>query len=204
MIVRIACAAIVLATNIAAAAASDELVDVRSVDPTILVELRYATERNITGRAIYPPGTRPLVRRAVAHRLAIAQEFLRARGYGLKIWDAYRPPSAQRALWQLTRNRSYVADPSGELGSLHTWGVAVDATLVDSTGREMQMPTGFDEFTPAAMLRYRGDDKLVRWNLKVLQSAMHRGGFYGMRTEWWHFIAYGWKKYGRVSEDAGY
>jgi D-alanyl-D-alanine dipeptidase len=180
--------------------AYDNLVDIKSVDPTILVELRYATPHNITGRGLYPSGLPALVRPTTATRLAKAQKFLQARHYGLKIWDAYRPLAAQMELWQRTHNGSFVADPFDGNGSLHTWGVAVDATLVDENGREVAMPTKFDEFTPAAKLRYQGDDPVVKSHLKILQAAMRDGGFYGTPTEWWHFVAYDWKKYAPIRE----
>jgi D-alanyl-D-alanine dipeptidase len=189
--------------TLAAAAASpayDNLVDIRSVDPTILIELRYATSRNITGHTLYPAEMPALVRPTTAARLARAQEFLRRRHYGLKIWDAYRPLAAQMELWQRTHDGTFVADPLTGNGSLHTWGVAVDATLVDETGREVAMPTAFDEFTTEAKLHYHGDDPLVKRNLKILQAAMRQGGFYGMRSEWWHFVAYDWKKYAPIRE----
>jgi zinc D-Ala-D-Ala dipeptidase len=178
----------------------DNLVDIRSVDPTILVELRYATPHNITGHGIYSPEMPALVRPTTAARLAKAQEFLRAHHYGLKIWDAYRPLAAQMELWQRTHDGAFVADPLTGNGSLHTWGVAIDATLVDEEGGEVAMPTAFDEFTSNAKLHYRGDDPLVQLHLKILQAAMRHGGFYGMRTEWWHFVAYDWKKYAPIRE----
>ena len=178
----------------------DNLVDIKTVDPTIAVELRYATPNNITGRALYPPDFPALVRPSTAERLAKAQAFLRAHHYGLKIWDAYRPVAAQMELWQRTHNGAYVADPMEANGSLHCWGVAVDATLVDEQGREVSMPTRFDEFTPAAKLHYKGDNPEVQMHLKLLQQAMRSGGFYGMRTEWWHFVAYDWKKFAPIRE----
>jgi D-alanyl-D-alanine dipeptidase len=178
----------------------DNLVDIKSVDPTIVVELRYATPDNLTGHALYPPGFLALVRPTTATRLAKAQKFLRAHHFGLKIWDAYRPLAAQMELWQRTHNESFVADPSEGDGSLHTWGVAVDVTLVDENGREVAMPTKYDEFTPAAKLRYQGGDRVVKSHLKTLQAAMLEGGFYGMPTEWWHFVAYDWKKYAPMRE----
>ena len=178
----------------------DNLVDIKSVDPTIVVELRYATRYNITGHALYPPDFPALVRPTTAARLATAQEFLRAHHLGLKIWDAYRPLAAQMELWQRTHDGAFVADPYDGNGSLHTWGVAVDATLVDENGREVAMPTKYDEFTPAAKLRYQGEDPIVKSHLKILQRAMRHGGFYGMHTEWWHFVAYDWKKYAPMRE----
>lgn len=186
--------------NAPAAPRYDNLVDIRSIDPTIQVELRYATPNNITGHALYPPGTPALVRPSTARRLERAQQYLQARHYGLKIWDAYRPLSAQIELWRQSHDGSFVADPQSSNGSLHSWGVAVDATLVDVQGNEVTMPTKFDEFTPAAKLRYHGDDPWVKFHLKLLQHAMREGGFYGMRTEWWHFVAYDWKKYAPIRE----
>jgi D-alanyl-D-alanine dipeptidase len=183
-----------------AAPSYDNLVDIRSVDPTILVELRYASADNLTGHALYPKDFPALVRPGTAARLVKAQAFLRKRHYGLKIWDAYRPLTAQLELWQCTHDGSYVADPESGDGSLHAWGVAVDATLVDERGNEVPMPTRFDEFSPSAGLRYRGDDPVVQRNLKLLQSAMRHGGFFGVRTEWWHFVAYDWKKYAPMRE----
>ncbi|MEO5716949.1 MAG: M15 family metallopeptidase [Chthoniobacterales bacterium] len=193
-------ASLLLSPLAAAAPAYDNLIDIRLVDPTIVVELRYATPRNITGRALYPPEMPALVRPATAARLAKVQRFLRARRYGLKIWDAYRPLAAQMELWQRSHNGAFVADPLKGNGSLHNWGVAVDATLVDEKGEEVAMPTAFDEFTAKAKLNYRGDDPEVKRHLKILQAAMRHGGFYGVRTEWWHFVAYDWKKYAPIRE----
>ena len=174
--------------------APNEFVDIKSVDKTILIDLRYASSNNVAHRPLYPPGAPALVRASVAKRLAIAQEYLRRIGYGLKIWDAYRPRSAQEQLWRLTQNRSFVADPKEGRG-MHVRGAAVDATLVDAEGRDVPMPTDFDSFTEAALLEYKGRDPIVRANLKLLQKAMAHGGFYGLRTEWWHFCAPDWKEF---------
>jgi len=176
----------------------DNLVNIHSAAPSIFVELRYATAQNITGHPLYPPDMPALVRPGTAARLARAQAFLRARGYGLKIWDAYRPLSAQMELWEKTHKGAFVADPFDGDGSLHTWGVAVDATLVDADGREVAMPSHFDEFTPDAKLRYNGNDPAIKSHLRLLQTAMRHGGFYGTPTEWWHFVAYDWKKYAPI------
>jgi D-alanyl-D-alanine dipeptidase len=183
-----------------APANESDFVDVQSVDRTITIDLRYAGSNNVTRRPIYPPGTSALLRASVAQRLAVAQKYLKAKGYGLKIWDAYRPAATQQQLWQATHNRSFVADPSGGVGSMHTRGAAVDATLIDSSGSEVAMPTDFDNFTPAALITYQGGNPVVRSNLKLLQKAMAHAGFYGLRTEWWHFCAPDWKKYPSVSE----
>jgi zinc D-Ala-D-Ala dipeptidase len=171
------------------------LVDIQSVDPTIAVELRYAGRNNILGYPLYPDGTRALVRPKVASSLAVAQTWLRHYKYGLKIWDAYRPVEVQAKLWQAAHNTDYVANPDVGVGSLHSWGVAVDATLIDSWNHDVRMPTDFDDFTPAAMWRYVGPSLEVGGHVRLLQWAMHKAGFWGMRTEWWHFTIADWQKY---------
>jgi len=190
--------------------ASGPFVDVRSVDPTITVELRYAGRNNLLGHSLYPPGTRALARPEVASALAVAQSVLRRYQYGLKIWDAYRPAAVQAKLWQASHNSDYVANPEIGVGSLHSWGIAVDATLVDSRNRDVRMPTDFDEFTPAAMLPYLGlsfdkgghvrllkfaEAREIDGHVRLLRYAMHEAGFCGLRTEWWHFTIVDWQKY---------
>src|SRR5437773_9722918 len=139
------------------ATADGPLVDIQSVNPTIVVELRYAGNNNLVKHPLYPQGTRALARPEVAAALTKAEATLRRYQYGLKIWDAYRPVAVQTKLWQASRNSDYVANPEIGVGSLHSWGIAVDATLVDSHGnRDVRMPTDFDEFTPAAMWLYMG------------------------------------------------
>ncbi len=110
----------------------------------------------------------------------MAQSFLRRYQYGLKIWDAYRPVAVQAKLWQASHNNDYVANPEIGAGSLHSWGVAVDATLVDSRNRAVRMPTDFDDFTPAAMLPYMGSSFEIRSNVRLLQYAMQKAGFCGL------------------------
>jgi D-alanyl-D-alanine dipeptidase len=184
----------------APAAKESDFVDIHKVVPSVVIDLRYAGANNVAHRPLYPPGTQAMVRAGVAQRLVLVQKYLKEKGFGLKIWDAYRPASIQTELWRATHDRSFVADPNEGIGSMHTRGAAVDATLVDSSGRELPMPTGFDSFTPAALMDYQGRDPAVRANLKLLQKAMAHGGFYGMRTEWWHFAAPDWKKYPHVPD----
>ena len=177
------------------ATAGGPLVDVRSIDPTIMVELRYAGRNNLIGHALYPSGTQALARPEVASALAVAQAVLRRYQYGLKIWDAYRPVAVQAKLWEASHNSDYVANPEIGVGSLHSWGIAVDATLVDSWNREVRMPSDFDDFTPAAMWRYTGPSLEILGHVRLLQYAMRKAGFWGLRTEWWHFTIADWQKY---------
>lgn len=180
--------------------ADEPLVDVAEIDPTIVIDLRYATPRNITGAPIYPKGTRCLLRRGVAERLKVAQQYLvqhwRLR---LKIWDAYRPASAQQILWDRVKNPEFSSDPA-KGHSLHARGVAVDVTLVDMKGKDVPMPTDFDDFTPAARDEYTGTDPEVAKNMRHLKHAMHQAGFYGFYTEWWHYMAADWKNYGAIDD----
>lgn len=177
-----------------------DFVDIKRVEKSIVVDLRYASANNVARQPLYPADTPCLIRLGVAKRLVVAQYYLKKKGYGLKIWDAYRPKAAQEKLWKLTHNQSFVADPKEGRGSMHGRGAAVDATLVDSSGNEVRMPTDFDNFTPAALLDFPGRDRTIADNLKVLQKAMAHGGFYGLRTEWWHFIAPDWQRYEQVPE----
>jgi D-alanyl-D-alanine dipeptidase len=175
--------------------AGGPLVDIRSVDPTIVVELRYAGRNNLVRYPLYPQGTCALARPEVASGLAAAQAFLRRYQFGLKIWDAYRPVAVQEKLWHASHNSDYVANPEIGVGSLHSWGVAVDATLVDTWNRPVRMPSDFDDFTPAAMWRYAGPQADIRAHVHLLQMAMRNAGFWGLRTEWWHFTIADWQKY---------
>jgi zinc D-Ala-D-Ala dipeptidase len=188
----VALAPMVLSIN---ANANGPLVDIQSENPTILVELRYGGTNNLLRQPLYPHGMRALARPEIASALTTAQTFLRRYQYGLKIWDAYRPVAAQTRLWEASHNSDYVANPEVGVGSLHSWGVAVDATLVDSWNRPVTMPSDFDAFTPAAMWRYIGPSTEILGHLRLLQYAMHRAGFWGMRTEWWHFTIADWRKY---------
>ncbi len=164
------------------------MVDVATACPGVMVDLRYATARNVTGARIYEPDARCLVRESVATRLNLAQRWLVTHGARLKIWDAFRPVWAHRLLWIAIQNPEVIGDPARG-GSLHSYGACVDVTLADLAGKELRMPSGFDEFTSDALSNYRGPDRLIAKNLDLLQTAMKRAGFIKMRDEWWHFTA---------------
>jgi len=177
----------------------EEMVELAKFAPRIVVELRYITPRNLAKKPIYPRNARCFVRKTVAERLLRAQEWLDifARGTRLKIWDGWRPAWAHNQLWKVLPNPEYLGDP-GRGGSLHTWGVCVDATLVDKDGRDLRMPSDFDVFTPEARTYYQGTDREVRQNLRNLQSAMSKAGFLVVYDEWWHFVARDWTAFGPV------
>lgn len=177
----------------------DDLVEIQEIDPTILVELKYATTDNLTGRILYPEGFKARLRRGVALQLREAQNALRPLGAGLKIWDAYRPIEVQKALYDVVNNPSYVASPGVE--SMHNRGVAVDVTLVDLNGREKPMPTKFDVIHSSATFFYKGGNPAILKNLVLLQRVMSQNGFYACRTEWWHFFSRKWQKYPNVLDE---
>lgn len=169
------------------------LVDILDVAPSILVDLRYATDDNFTGKAVYPPNARALVRKEVANELAKIQAELRRDGLGLKIWDAYRPFSVQEKFWKQMPDPLYLAQPirgsKGEMleGSMHSRGVAVDLTLVDSDGNNLEMPTEFDDFSERAHRTNQKATERAKANRTRLEQIMTKHGFKGLASEWWHF-----------------
>lgn len=170
-----------------------DMVEVQSVCPAIQVELRYGTAKNGVGRAVYPRGARCLLRRGVAERLCRVQERLAEQGFGLKVWDGYRPLSAQRALWEICPDKRFVAPPSQ--GSKHNRGAAIDLTLVDSKGKEVAMPCDFDTFSVKAHPDYQGGTAEQRRHRDILKKAMTVEGFLPTKYEWWHFNDPDWKNY---------
>lgn len=154
----------------------DPLVEARRLIPDALLDVRYAGTRNGFARAFYPFPALYLLR-STAQKLAAAQQTLAARGFGLKLWDGYRPLSVQRLMWALKPDPRYVADP--QLGSQHNRGAAVDLTLVDARGQDAAMPSDFDDFSPQA--RHAGTQAAI------LRSAMEAAGFRALDEEWWHY-----------------
>jgi D-alanyl-D-alanine dipeptidase len=128
-----------------------DLVNLQALDPSLVIDNRYATDANVTGRRLYPANDIYLERSA-AERLARVQASLRGQGRGLKVFDGYRPLAIQKALWKVKPDARYVADPAK--GSRHNRGSAVDVTLVDAAGRELPMPSGFDEFSERSHLDF--------------------------------------------------
>jgi D-alanyl-D-alanine dipeptidase len=164
------------------------LVELVALDPTIKLDIRYATPRNIAGRAVYPEA-RAFLQRPAAEALLPAHRWLAQYGYGLLIYDAYRPWSVTKLFWDITspEKRAFVADPA--VGSVHNRGCAVDVGLYDlRTGREVEMPSGYDEMTERSFVTYGGGSAEQRARRDLLRSAMEREGyFFVYPEEWWHF-----------------
>ena len=164
---------------------NEAFVRVRDYIPEITVDLRYATADNFTGQVIYTFSDAYL-RYGTVKKLAAAQETLAEQGYGLKIWDAFRPVSAQFALWDICPDGRYVANPNKGFSS-HSRGNTVDLTLVTSDGEDVSMPTGFDDFSAKADRDYSDVEEEAAINALLLEEAMIEAGFKPYSSEWWHF-----------------
>lgn len=170
-----------------------DLVRIEDIDSGIVVDLRYAVENNFTGKAVYPANI-ALLRRETAEKLAAANAELMQSGYQLKVWDAYRPYHIHQLLWSLAGDKQrFFADP--RYGSVHNRGAAVDVTLLDARGREVEMPTDFDDFSGAAHREHAGMSIEAKANLELLTEVMVRHGFQPIDFEWWHFEDSQWWKY---------
>ncbi|TAG58960.1 MAG: peptidase M15 [Oscillatoriales cyanobacterium] len=168
------------------------LVDIRTVNRNIRLDIRYATTNNFLKRKLYTVAKCAL-RSSVAQKLALVQTDLEKIGLGLKVYDCYRPFSVTKQMWEVLPDPNYVANPVR--GSRHNRGAAVDLTLVDRTGKELEMPTPYDDFTKKAHRDYNGGSAQSRKNRQTLEDAMKKQGFIGITTEWWHFDSEDWQKF---------
>ena len=172
-----------------------DLVEVISLDPTIRLDIRYATSNNFLGTPLYEEA-RAFLQRPAAEAVVRVHRALAAKGYGLLIYDAYRPWYITKIFWDATPpdKHQYVADPAH--GSRHNRGCAVDLTLFDrSTGRAVEMPSGYDEMSERAHPDYSGGTSEQRKNRALLRSVMEAEGFTVYEFEWWHFDYRDWHSY---------
>jgi CubicO group peptidase (beta-lactamase class C family)/D-alanyl-D-alanine dipeptidase len=171
------------------------LVDLTALDPTIKLDIRYASKDNFLGTPVYT-SARAFLRRPAAEALLRAHRSLGAKGYGLLIHDAYRPWYVTRMFWDATpeASRAFVADPAR--GSRHNRGAAVDLTLYDrASGAPVAMVGGYDEFSDRSNPAYPGGTSLQRWHRDLLRRAMEDQGFTVNEVEWWHFDHKDWPRY---------
>src|ERR1700726_2212484 len=172
-----------------------DLVELTRLDPTIKMDVRYATTNNFLGTPLYTQA-RSFLQKPAAEALLRAQQEVKALGYGLIIHDGYRPWYVTEIFWDATPDdkKIFVADP-GE-GSKHNRGCAVDLSLYDlKTGEEVKMPSGYDEMTERAYANYTGGTPEERARRALLKQAMEKQGFVVNPTEWWHFDYKDWKQY---------
>jgi D-alanyl-D-alanine dipeptidase len=179
----------------AAASREPELVELTRLDPTIRLDIRYATADNFLGRPVYEQA-RAFLQRPAAEALIRVHRALDATGFGLLVFDAYRPWSVTKLFWDMTPpdQRAFVADPAR--GSKHNRGCAVDLTLYDrATLQSVPMPSEFDDFSERASPDYAGGTREQRERRDLLRAAMEREGFSVEPNEWWHFNYRGWREY---------
>src|SRR5436190_13051614 len=172
-----------------------DLVELTKLDPTIRLEIRYATTNNFLGTVFYSQ-PRAFMQRPAAEAVMRASTRLHVFGYGLLIHDAYRPWYVTKVFWDATPDdkKVFVADPSK--GSRHNRGCAVDLTLYDlRTGKPIEMVSTYDETTTRAYPDYPGGTSLQRWHRALLRAAMEAEGFTVYEAEWWHFDYQDWRKY---------
>ena len=171
---------------VSAAARAAGLVDVRSVVPDAIVDLRYATANNFVGVQLYPADARCLVHESLAPGLATAAAALRAQGFTVVVWDCYRPHEVQVRMFAAVPDPAWVAKP-GPYSRSHETGRSVDVTLA-AGGRLVEMGTGFDDFSPrATAYATEGVSALAQANRARLRTAMAAGGLTVYSGEWWHF-----------------
>ncbi|HEX7334537.1 MAG TPA: M15 family metallopeptidase [Pyrinomonadaceae bacterium] len=172
-----------------------DLLELKQLDKTIKLDIRYATSNNLFGTVFYSQ-PRAFLQRAPAEALVRVNRKLKAAGYGLLVHDGYRPWYVTKVFWDATPQdkKLFVADPSK--GSRHNRGAAVDLTLYDlKSGRPVEMVSTYDETTDRAYPNYPGGTSLQRWHRDLLRSAMEAEGFTVYEAEWWHFDYKDWQRY---------
>jgi CubicO group peptidase (beta-lactamase class C family)/D-alanyl-D-alanine dipeptidase len=172
-----------------------DLVELTKLDPTIKLDVRYATTNNFLGSVFYKEA-RAFLQRPAAEALVRAHQQLKKSGYGLLIHDGYRPWFVTKVFWDATPEDKhiFVANPAN--GSRHNRGCAVDLTLYDlQTGKPVEMPGTYDETTDRSYPDYPGGTSMQRWYRWLLRDAMEAQGFTVYEAEWWHFDYKDWRSY---------
>lgn len=170
----------------------DEFVNIEKLSSDFILDVKYATTDNFLKSKVYDC-QRCFVRGAVVKSLLAAQQELLQKGYKFKLFDCFRPHSVQKKMWEIYPRPGYVADPKG--GSVHNRGAALDLTLTDLQGKELDMGTGYDHFGREAAHSYTDLSEEVKANRKLLRATMERHGFQTIRTEWWHYNYAGGRKF---------
>lgn len=169
------------------------LIDIKKAVPGVVLDIRYATKHNFMNQVMYP-SAKAFARKPVVEQLKKIQAELKKKGYGLKIYDAFRPYAITLAFYQKASDKAFVAHPKS--GSRHNRGCAVDLTIIDlKTGKDVPMPTPYDSFSKAAAANYPDLPPAIKKNRDLLIGSMRRHGFQVMYNEWWHYDFRGWEQY---------
>lgn len=160
------------------------LIKLSDIDNSFMFDIRYATKNNFAKTKMYPAAN-CAINIDTAVKLIAANEEFKRHGYRIKIFDAYRPLSVQKYMWKVTPSKKYVSNP--KYGSIHNRGCAIDMTLVDKNGKEISMPSNYDEFSNRAHINYNGGVSKARENREFLAKIMMKHGFKRISNEWWHF-----------------
>lgn len=163
----------------------EDFVNIKEYIPNIYIDLKYSTTDNFTGQKVYD-FSEAYLRYGTVEKLLKIQNILEKQGLSLKIWDAFRPTAAQYALWDICPDATYVANPNNGFSS-HSRGNTVDITLVNKDGKEVEMPTEFDDFSPMADRDYSDCSEEAGKNAEMLEQLMIENGFSGHFEEWWHY-----------------
>lgn len=172
---------------------NNELVELKKAIPSVVLDIRYATKNNFMKQVMYKQA-RAFARKPVVAHLKKIQAILNKKGYGLKIFDAYRPYAITIEFWEKASDKNFVANPAK--GSKHNRGCAVDLTIIDlKTGKDVPMPTSYDSFEEAAAPSYENLPPAIIKNRNFLINIMQANGFSVIYNEWWHFDFNSWQDY---------
>lgn len=190
---------LLLAATITFAQTDSTIVSLRSIDSTIVQDVKYATVNNFTGKVLYPSSI-VFLRKVVADSLSKANSyFIKNYDFRIKIFDGYRPLSVQKIMWQIMPNENFVANPAK--GSRHNRGAAVDISLIDKAGNELDMGTPYDDFSEKANIKYLDFSPEILTNRNLILNVMKRFGFEPLESEWWHFDFNGWQRFSIPQSD---
>lgn len=172
-----------------------DLIELKKLDKSIKLDIRYATANNFVGKPVYPEA-RAFLQRPAAEAVVRVHQLLKKEGLGILVYDGYRPWAITKLFWEVVQDdqRKFVADPAK--GSKHNRGCAIDLGIyAQKTGKAIPMPSGYDEFTERASPDYAGGTAEELFNRDKLRRLMEAEGFTVNPNEWWHFDYNGWEQY---------
>lgn len=177
---------------------TQKLFELTKLTDNIILDIKYATPDNFTKQVLYDEA-RFFLRESTAKKFLNAVKDFEKMGYKVRVFDGYRPLSVQKKMWKILPDEKFVADPAK--GSRHNRGGAVDMTLTDKNGKDINMGTPYDDFTEKAHPLYKDFPADVLKNREIIKSVMEKNGFSQFPTEWWHYDDKDWEKFGIIDKD---